>query len=393
MPPQSSVAYRRGEKEGRTHRERTPTRGSGRGKGGNRVAFDRRLPQPVGEALAPRTAAYHRPRSPLPGGRIVKSRYLQNYKDAANVGSVNLFSTSTVKPSSATKQRSVLQRSCKTPADTASGSLNHYSFEKNDLQSTLLDGDKVGRPDLDLSAINDKIGPQNAPDSNSESDNASKTSEDSEEMENDSDSQMRQLESQTMLLTYLRAKGGKNLAELEEKAEENLLRLCEGKERQQRKFYKLKREILLRERDQKLGEALDKQMEVLSRLVPVCEQFKEQYKSFAHSLDDTRHELPMKNIHIEGDTLTYLDELQKQLTVTQELLTELMPSYSENSAKAPSLLKELKEVSQKLEKELQRSFTQVQKLSFEISKEVSLHNQRICEENHGLDVVKHWYFD
>ncbi|NXU72620.1 HAUS8 protein, partial [Oreotrochilus melanogaster] len=201
------------------------------------------------------------------------------------------------------------------------------------------------------------------------------------------------MESETMLLTYLRIKAEKNLAKLEKKAEEHLLKLCEEKERQQRKLYKLKREILLRERDQKLDEALDKQMEVLSPLVSVCEQFKEQYKSFAHSLDDTRHELPMKNIHIEGDMLTYLDELQKQLTITQELLTELMPSYSEKSAKASSLLKELKEVSQELDKELQRSFTQVQKLSFEVSKEVSLHNQRICEENHGLDVVKHWYFD
>ncbi|KAM9369050.1 HAUS augmin-like complex subunit 8 [Phaethornis superciliosus] len=275
--------------------------------------------------------------------------------------------------------------------DTASGSLNHHSFEKDDLQSTLLDGDKVGRPDLDLSAINDKIDPQKAPDSNSE--NASGTLENSQEVENDSDSQMTQLESQTVLLTYLRIKAGKNLAELEKKAEENLLMLCEEKQRQQKKLYKLKREILLRERDQKLDEALDKQMEVLSPLVPVCEQFKQQYKSFAHSLDAPRHELAIKNIHIEGDMLTYLDELQKQFTITQELLTAIMPSYSEKSAKVPSLLKELKEVSQKLDKELQRSFTQVQKLSFEISKEVSLHNQRICEQNHGLDVVKHWYFD
>lgn len=40
-----------------------------------------------------------------------------------------------------------------------------------------------------------------------------------------------------------------------------------------------------------------------------------------------------------------------------------------------------------------RSFTQVQNLSYEASKEVSLHNQRICEDNHGVDVVKHWYFN
>lgn len=48
------------------------------------------------------------------------------------------------------------------------------------------------------------------------------------------------------------------------------------------------------------------QIEVLSPLVALCEQFKEQYKSFAASLDATRHELPIKNIHIEGDKQTYL---------------------------------------------------------------------------------------
>ncbi|NXT49517.1 HAUS8 protein, partial [Pluvianellus socialis] len=201
------------------------------------------------------------------------------------------------------------------------------------------------------------------------------------------------LESQTLLLTYLRVKVRKNLAGLEKKMEKNLIRLCEEKERQQEKLLKLKREILLKEREQKLDDALDKQMEVLAPLVPVCEQFKEQYKSFAVSLDATRHELPIKNIHIEGDMLTYLDELQKQLSVTQELLTEVMPDCSEESAETCSVLKELKETSQELDKELQRSFTQLQNLSFEVSKEVSLHNQRICEENHGLDVVKHWYFN
>ncbi|KFQ34580.1 HAUS augmin-like complex subunit 8, partial [Mesitornis unicolor] len=201
------------------------------------------------------------------------------------------------------------------------------------------------------------------------------------------------LESQTVLLTYLRLKAGNNLAELEKKAEENLLMLCEEKKRQQEKLCELKREILLKEREQKLDEALDKQMEILSPLVAVCEQFKEQYKNFALSLDATRHELPIKNIHIEGDTLTYLEELQKELTITQSLLTEVMPDYSEEEPRAFNVLTELKEVSQKLDKELQRSFTQVQKLSFEVSKEVSLHNQRICEENHGLDVVKRWYFN
>ncbi|NXE95291.1 HAUS8 protein, partial [Menura novaehollandiae] len=200
------------------------------------------------------------------------------------------------------------------------------------------------------------------------------------------------LESETLLFTYLRLKAEKRLAKMEEKAEKNLLMLCEEKRRQQEKLWELEREILLTEREQKLNEALDKQIEVLSPLVAVCEQFKEQYKSFAASLDATRHELPIKNIHVEGDKQTYLDELGKELMVTEGLLTEVMPSHSEDSAKALSALKELKEVSQKLRKGLQRSFTDVQNLSFEACKEVSLHNQNVCEENHGLDVVKHWYF-
>ncbi|NXJ07894.1 HAUS8 protein, partial [Odontophorus gujanensis] len=185
----------------------------------------------------------------------------------------------------------------------------------------------------------------------------------------------------------------KGLAQLEEKAEKKLLILCEEKERQQEKLHELKREILLKEREEKLDEELVKQVEVLSPLVPLLERFKEQYKSFAVALDATRHKLPIKNIHIQGDMPTYLDKLQKQLTITQELLAEVSLGSSEESAKAFSELQDTEEEFQKLEKELQRSFTQVQNLSYEASKEVSLHNQRICEDSHGLDVVKRWYFN
>lgn len=202
-----------------------------------------------------------------------------------------------------------------------------------------------------------------------------------------------ELGSQELILTYLGVKQRKDVAQLEEKAEENLLMLCEEKERQQEKLYELKREILLKEREEKLDEELVKQMELLSPLVPLLGRFKEQYKSFAVALDATRHKLPIKNIHIDGDMPTYLDKLQEQLTVTQELLAEVMPDSSEESAKAFSELQDTEDVFKKLEKELQRSFTQVQNLSYEASKEVSLHNQRICEDNHGVEVVKHWYFN
>ncbi|NXU58221.1 HAUS8 protein, partial [Turnix velox] len=201
------------------------------------------------------------------------------------------------------------------------------------------------------------------------------------------------LESQALLLTYLRLKAEKSVAELEKKAEENLIALCRRKERLQEKLYKLKRKVLLQEREQKLEEALDKQVEVLAPLLPACEQFKEQYKVFAASLDACRCELPIKNIYIEGDKHIFLDNLQKELSITQELLAEIMPSDAEETAKASGVLQELEEVAQELGEDLQRRFTEVQNLSFEANKEVSLHNQRLCEEKHGLDVVKKWYFE
>ncbi|KAM9174374.1 HAUS augmin-like complex subunit 8 [Mergus octosetaceus] len=328
------------------------------------------------------------------GGRIVKSRYLQyEKKNPKKDTTATSFSKSISKTPPAVKPKSVPPQKSKASAGVVSGSLNQRSFEKSDLQSTLLDGDKFTIPDLDLSAINDKTTFIKTPGSKSSCKKDTETGEENQESESDPDVRSELLASQTLILTYLSMKAENDVAELEKKAEENLLMLCEEKEREQEKLYELKREVLLREREQRLEEALDKQMEVLSPLVSVLGRFKEQYKRFAASLGATRHELPMRNIHIEGDKPTYLDEMQKQLTITQELLAEVMPSYSEESAKACTVLEDIKEVSEELDKELQRTFTQVQNLSYEVSKEISLHNQSICEDNYGLDVVKHWYFN
>uniref|UniRef100_A0A8C3JVG1 HAUS augmin like complex subunit 8 n=1 Tax=Calidris pygmaea TaxID=425635 RepID=A0A8C3JVG1_9CHAR len=280
-----------------------------------------------------------------PAGGIVKSRYLQYDKKNAKKVLGRLAA-------------GLGGRSAKGRNGLRGGSDSR--FGKGNLQSTLLNGDKINRPEFDLSAINGKhliilnffiffyF------------------------LKREESDVLQVLESQTLLLTYLRIKVRKNLAEVEEKGEKDLITLCEEKERQREKLFKLKREILLNEREQKLDEALDKQMEVLCSLVPVCERFKEQYKSFAVSLDATRHELPIKNIHIEGDTPTFLDELQKQLTTTQELLTEVTPSYSEESQKLLS-----SRVTDLTCFICSRSFTQVQNMAYEASKEVSLHNQRI----------------
>lgn len=90
----------------------------------------------------------------------MKSRYLQyDKKENKKDSSANSFTTSTAKPSEkgrSLQSRSVLPQKCKTSAGAVTRSLNQSSFEKGDLQSTLLGEDKITRPDLDLSAINDK---------------------------------------------------------------------------------------------------------------------------------------------------------------------------------------------------------------------------------------------
>ncbi|XP_058677130.1 HAUS augmin-like complex subunit 8 isoform X2 [Ammospiza caudacuta] len=346
-------------------------------------------------------AAGQTPKAKRKGGRVVQSRYLQYDKKqsktvpkqpssgvaqrkAATDASSGYSSSNSSLLSSRAEARAVVSQKHKASASVNLSSLDQAGLEKGDLQSTLLDEEKMKLPDLDISAISESVSEKNSK-TKKRTNKTRKATASSDLLE--------VLESETLILTFLKLRTEKRVAKMEEKAEKNLLTLCEEKRRQQEKLLELKREILLEERKQKLNEALDKQTEVLSPLVAVCEQFKEQYKSFAAGLDATRHELPIKNIHIEGDKQTYLEELEKQLRITQELLTEVMPEHSEDGGKALGALKELQEVSQQLSQGLQRSFTDVQNLSFEASKEVSLHNQYLCEEKHGVDVVKGWYFN
>uniref|UniRef100_A0A8C0QLE3 HAUS augmin like complex subunit 8 n=1 Tax=Chelonoidis abingdonii TaxID=106734 RepID=A0A8C0QLE3_CHEAB len=275
---------------------------------------------------------------------------------------------------------------------TATSTLNHTVLGKDDLQSTLLEGHKIARPDLDLSAINGKFSPLThililtmmLKGMLMVFNNFLKISSILQKRKSsDPDDVIGMLESQALLLNYASMKIEKNIAHLEEKGERNLSILCEEKEKQQKKLYELKRQLLLKKREQKLEEVLDKQIEVLAPLLTVCEQFKEEYKTFATALDTTRHELPVKNIHIEGNRHTHLEDLKKHLAVTQSLLVEAAPGYLEENSKAFPVLKELKEVALKMDAELERSFKQVQDLSFEVSKEVSLHNQKVCEKPPG----------
>uniref|UniRef100_A0A8C5QDE0 HAUS augmin like complex subunit 8 n=1 Tax=Leptobrachium leishanense TaxID=445787 RepID=A0A8C5QDE0_9ANUR len=98
----------------------------------------------------------------------------------------------------------------------------------------------------------------------------------------------------------------KNLSRLEEKAERNLLLVNDEKDHLQEKVYKLKRENLLLDREEKLHDMLDKQAEALAPSIEVEETFKNNYKTFATALDCTRHQLPIKDIHVMGTRQRYL---------------------------------------------------------------------------------------
>lgn len=52
------------------------------------------------------------------------------------------------------------------------------------------------------------------------------------------------------------------------------------------------------------------QIEMLSPYEAVSECFKEQYKTFATALDTTRHELPVRSVHLDGDAQRFLGRKQ-----------------------------------------------------------------------------------
>ncbi|XP_006928630.3 HAUS augmin-like complex subunit 8 isoform X2 [Felis catus] len=318
------------------------------------------------------------------GGRVVESRYLQYEKKTTKKASAaDALKTSGKMPEGARRVH-LLQKS-----KDSSG------IGKGDLQSTLLEGHGTAPPDLDLSAINDKSMVRKTPqlektmskktESTSFSASQKKSPGPSESME--------MMESQTLLLTLLAVKMENNLVPFEEKAERNLLLMCKEREKLQKKAHELKRKLLLCRRKRELADILDAQIEMLSPYEAVAERFKEQYKTFATALDTTRHELPVKSIHLDGDGQQFLDSLQRELTTTCHLLGELGIGSLEENLKALNLLSELKEMTQKKDLELRRSFAQVLELSAEASKEAALINQEAWEETQGLTASSQWYFN
>ncbi|XP_047386148.1 HAUS augmin-like complex subunit 8 isoform X2 [Sciurus carolinensis] len=337
-------------------------------------------------AAGPNPSSGARPRGRrVQGGRVVESRYLQ-YEKKTNkkVPAADALKASGKAPEGGRKA-SLLQRS------KADGS----GIGKGDLQSTLLEGHGTAPPDLDLSAINDRSVVRRTP--QLEKTLAKKTESTSFTTPRKKSPEllevMEMMESQTLLLSLLTLKMENSLAEFEEKAEGNLLIVCREEEALQEKAHQLRRRRHLCQRTRELAEALDAQMELLSPFEAVCERFKEQYRTFATALDTTRHELPLRSIHLEGDGHQLLDALQRDLETTHRLLGELGIGGAEENEQVLALLSELRDVTKDKDLALRRIFSQVLELSAEASKEAALINQEVWEETQGLVTPSQWYFN
>ncbi|XP_035307284.1 HAUS augmin-like complex subunit 8 isoform X1 [Cricetulus griseus] len=328
------------------------------------------------------------------GGRVIESRYLQYEKKTKKVME---SSTSGATVSASTGGKPPEERKASALSRSKEDS---QVIGMGDLQSTMLEGHVTTPPNLDLSGINDKSmfrkPPQLDRTMSKEAQSVFCTTPQKKKTLHkkrrlalqDLQKTMDMMESQTLLLTLLSVKMENNLTLLEEKAEKDLAAMCREKEKLQGQVLELRRQLLLQQKHEELAAALDAQMELLGPFQAVAERFKEQYKTLATALDNTRHELPVQAIHMQGSGQELLDDLQPALRTTLQLLGELGICSPDSSVQEPCLLEELRNLTKKKDLELHRIVDQVLELSSQASKEVALINQEVWEEAPGTPYLQ-----
>ncbi|KFO24695.1 HAUS augmin-like complex subunit 8 [Fukomys damarensis] len=363
---------------------------------GQEAACERAPPPPGGQVhfLSLKRCVPSSPRRGLPsvfslsdslfetGGRVVESRYLQYERRATKkaLGAVPVRASGKVADD--TRRTSQLPKG-------AEGN----RVGKGDLQSTLLEGHGTAPPDLDLSAINDKSMVRKTPQLDKTASWKAKSTSFSAPQRKSPDlaEVVEMVASQTLLLTLLTVKMENGLARLEERAERSLLLVCRERGRLQREAHERRRELLLRQRRRELADVLDAQTEALRPFEAVAGRFQERYRTLASALGSTRHELPLRAVHLEHGGWQLLDALQAELTTTHRLLAELGIGAEEDGPLL-ALLAELREATTQKDCELRRSFEQVLELSAKASKEAALASQEAWEDAQGAEAAHRWYF-
>ncbi|KAI1882836.1 hypothetical protein AGOR_G00239010 [Albula goreensis] len=316
-----------------------------------------------------------------PEGKIVKSRYQQavNVKSAVKTpakdspGSLKSASSrsaggqnrsSTTHPKQSLSGQSVLN-----PPSLSSSTLEPSILGGN-LQSTVLDGHCV-RPEFDLSVIEERMASENM----------------------DMESAKELLEHQTFLMAYLTAKMESNTQKLKEEAERNLLAMMEEEEKLRQRVHKKKQQHLLLEKRKQRGELLDLQNTALAPVSAAAQQFTQDYQTFATALDTTRHELPVKSFHIQGDKRDFLEKVETCLQESEAVLRGCESGARPESERALDLLRAMKEHTQQLGQELSREFSDVLELSSLVSQQACLTQSSLEEAKMGMGRTRALYMN
>ncbi|XP_039622763.1 HAUS augmin-like complex subunit 8 isoform X2 [Polypterus senegalus] len=297
--------------------------------------------------------------------KVVQSRYMQALEKKPVVK--NLAMNQTISTKSQERKRT-LEASVR--RSMAPGKL-HSSFI-SPLQSSIAESglleEHFARPELDISSVRECTAQfPDLPDSKEA------------------------IDRQTLLLAYVTAKMESNTNKLRDEAETNLLIVMDEEEKLRKKVQEQKRQLLLWEKGKELDSLLDVQIEALKPIAEFAGKFTNEYRTFATALDTTRHELPVKNIHMQRDAHTFLDEIESCLTETVKLL-ELNPERSEKNAEANQLLKSIQDSAVQVDLEVRRGLEDLLELSSLVMREGVMIHQDREEERLGMADTTSLYF-
>ncbi|XP_053338893.1 HAUS augmin-like complex subunit 8 isoform X1 [Clarias gariepinus] len=320
-------------------------------------------------------------------GTIVKSRYMQTENKSTvkkNTPNESILLPprpaspkvgSGYKPRIGTPPRRTLHlQTVQNATSVIPSLLESSSLGGNILQSTVLDGHCM-RPDFDLSVIKENTAPTSHPSAV------------------DPNAKKRNLDLETFLLAFLTAKIENSTQKLKQEAERNLITLMEEDEKLRSKIMSKKRQCLHLEKQQQLNDLLDLQIVTLEPVAATAKQFTEEYKTFASAIDTTRHELPIKNLHIEDDRGEFLDKAVVCLNQSQCILDQYMRDVSIDSESTAACLKEIESAAHGIDQHLISTSSDLLELSSLVSQKTVLVQQCLEEDKIGLNTVQILFSD
>ncbi|XP_062871641.1 HAUS augmin-like complex subunit 8 [Trichomycterus rosablanca] len=319
-------------------------------------------------------------------GTIVKSRYMQTEKKSVSKSNTQNESVlgpprpsspkvgSTQKTRIGTPPRRTLSSQSDRNSTFMPSILDSSSLGGNILQSTVLDGHCMC-PDFDLSVIKENAAPT------------------AQQSTVDTKAQKRNLELETFLLAFLTAKIENSTQKLKQEAEANLLTIMEEEEKVRSKVISKKRQCLLLEKQKQLDDLLTLQIAALMPVAATAKHFADEYKTFATAIDTTRHELPVKNLHIEEDRGKFLDKAVACLSQSQLALEQYIKNVSAGTDGTAECLKEIKNTAHEIDQQLLSTSSDLMELSSLVSQETVLAQQCLEEDKIGHDTAQRLFLD